>query len=148
MLDMKLAEDLLDQTEITFKNPAIVTNRNTQAPDIPARTPICVRFILADGVKLDVVVQPLRFITLGRCNTNSNGSIDIDFAPYAGRTMGVSRHHATVLIRKTDILIKDQHSRNGTFLNGEKLAPMQEYALHNGDAIALGSVGVIVNFIY
>ncbi len=49
----------------------------------------------------------------------------------------VSSHHCEVLLRGTDIVIKDLDSTNGTFINGEKIA---EGVLKPGQTLRLGNV--------
>ena len=49
----------------------------------------------------------------------------------------VSRHHARIVVKDRDYVIKDLGSANGTLVNGEEYA---EVALHQGDLIELGHV--------
>lgn len=49
-----------------------------------------------------------------------------------------SRHHAEVSYFDELYFLKDVGSRNGTFLNGERLQPNQEVALSQGDVIRIG----------
>ena len=49
----------------------------------------------------------------------------------------VSSHHAEILLRGSDIVIKDLNSTNGTFLNNEKIT---EVVLKPGQTLRLGQV--------
>lgn len=49
----------------------------------------------------------------------------------------VSSHHAEILLRGPDLLIKDLNSTNGTFLNGEKIS---EVVLKPGQVLRFGQV--------
>jgi pSer/pThr/pTyr-binding forkhead associated (FHA) protein len=49
----------------------------------------------------------------------------------------VSSHHCEVLLRGSDVVIKDLNSTNGTFLNGEKVS---EVVLKPGQTLRLGQV--------
>jgi pSer/pThr/pTyr-binding forkhead associated (FHA) protein len=49
----------------------------------------------------------------------------------------VSSHHAEILLRGTDIVVKDLNSTNGTFINGEKIT---ETVLQPGQTLRLGQV--------
>ncbi len=49
----------------------------------------------------------------------------------------VSSHHAEILLRGTDILIRDLNSTNGTFINNEKIT---ETVLKPGQTLRLGQV--------
>jgi predicted component of type VI protein secretion system len=49
----------------------------------------------------------------------------------------VSSHHCEVLLRGTDVLIKDLNSTNGSFINGEKIS---ESVLKPGQTLKLGQI--------
>ena|SRR6266704_2105716 len=49
----------------------------------------------------------------------------------------VSSHHAEILLRGNDVVIKDLNSTNGTFINGEKVA---EAVLKPGQILRLGMI--------
>src|SRR3954468_15638533 len=53
----------------------------------------------------------------------------------------VSSHHCEVLLRGSDIVIKDLNSTNGTFLNGEKVS---ETVVKPGQTLRLGQIEVAV----
>jgi pSer/pThr/pTyr-binding forkhead associated (FHA) protein len=49
----------------------------------------------------------------------------------------VSSHHCEVLVRGSDVVIKDLNSTNGTFINGEKIS---ESVLKPGQSLRLGQI--------
>src|SRR6058998_817183 len=49
----------------------------------------------------------------------------------------VSSHHAEILLRGNDVVIKDLNSTNGTFINGEKVT---EAVLKPGQILRLGMI--------
>jgi hypothetical protein len=49
----------------------------------------------------------------------------------------VSSHHCEILLRGTDVLVKDLNSTNGTFINGEKVS---ETVLKPGQVLRLGQI--------
>lgn len=49
----------------------------------------------------------------------------------------VSSHHAEILLRGSDIVIRDLNSTNGTFINGEKVS---ESPLKSGQTLRFGQV--------
>ena len=51
----------------------------------------------------------------------------------------VSRRHALIVQRGAEHVLLDDRSRNGTFLNGERVA---EAVLRDGDVIAVGAVPI------
>jgi pSer/pThr/pTyr-binding forkhead associated (FHA) protein len=54
----------------------------------------------------------------------------------------VSRRHARVSVGGTDAVIEDLGSRNGTFVNGQRVdVPIK---LHDGDVIGIGPVTIVV----
>jgi DNA-binding winged helix-turn-helix (wHTH) protein len=54
----------------------------------------------------------------------------------------VSRRHARLSVKGTDVVVEDLGSRNGTFVNGQRVdAPLK---LRDGDVIGLGPVTIVV----
>lgn len=51
---------------------------------------------------------------------------------------GVSRHHASILVRGTEARVEDLGSKNGTFVSGELVTGARE--LEDGDEIRVGPV--------
>src|SRR5437667_5692386 len=49
----------------------------------------------------------------------------------------VSSHHAEIILRGNDVVIKDLNSTNGTFINGEKIS---EAVLKPGQTLKFGMV--------
>ena len=69
----------------------------------------------------------MRQISIGRSKDNDI-TIDND---------SVSRHHATIIQTSSGIVINDNGSNNGTFINGNRIN--QESALRKNDILKLGS---------
>jgi hypothetical protein len=52
----------------------------------------------------------------------------------------VSRRHATVTVTDTgEASIRDEHSTNGTFVNGDRALPGRDVRLTDGDSVRLGA---------
>ncbi|GLV58836.1 hypothetical protein KDH_56650 [Dictyobacter sp. S3.2.2.5] len=49
-----------------------------------------------------------------------------------------SRRHATVRYENNQYLLHDEHSANGTFVNGQQLEEATPYALQDGDQVGIG----------
>jgi len=49
----------------------------------------------------------------------------------------VSSHHAEILLRGTEVLVRDLNSTNGTFINGERVT---EAVLKSGQILRLGTI--------
>ncbi len=76
------------------------------------------------GRTFDLIVERT---TVGRVEDNTFQIADAS----------VSSHHAEILLRGTDIVVKDLNSTNGTFLNGEKIS---EAVLKPGQTLRFGQV--------
>lgn len=77
-----------------------------------------------------IVITETPFM-VGKYNT----SCTLHYAVYDNNK--VSRCHATFLLVDGQYMIRDNQSRNGTFLNGKALVPLQPVPLHEGDEIKL-----------
>jgi DNA-binding winged helix-turn-helix (wHTH) protein len=60
-------------------------------------------------------------------------------------TPDASRHHARIDVEGSQISIEDLASKNGTFLNGERI--QKRMPLHDGDQIVFGRTRAIVRMI-
>ncbi len=95
----------------------------------------------------DIDISPVREMVLGRRDPVHGIFPDIDLTPYAGYQLGLSRQHVKVRLKGSRLEIIDLGSRNGTYLNGERLEPNQPYKLRDGDEIRLGKVVFYAYFI-
>lgn len=82
--------------------------------------------------------------TMGRISEGQPIMPDIDLSPYQAYAAGVSRLHAVIKRSGSSVIFMDLGSANGTFLNGNRLAPNVEQTLHHGDIIALGKMRIQV----
>ncbi|MDQ7025281.1 MAG: FHA domain-containing protein [Anaerolineae bacterium] len=145
MSDNHSEDEHCPNTKAIRTSPSILKNPHQQMrPTV--RVPVCLRFILSDGTKMDAAAR--HYIMLGRKDNDNNQQIDLDFTQLGGQEHGVSRCHAIVQITSTTVFIKDFNSRNGTFLNGYELHPMRQYVINDGDEIVLGRIQTHVKFIY
>jgi 3',5'-cyclic-nucleotide phosphodiesterase len=55
----------------------------------------------------------------------------------------ISRRHARIRRRGACYFIEDLHSRNGTFVRGQRLAPGAWHPLHDGDELSLSSAQMV-----
>jgi len=93
---------------------------------------------------LVLVEQPE--IMIGRYDEESGNFPDIDLTPYGALDEGVSRVHALLQQSEDALTLIDLDSINGTYLNGERLAPNQPRILHDGDEIRFGKLITRVYF--
>jgi CheY-like chemotaxis protein/tetratricopeptide (TPR) repeat protein len=85
-----------------------------------------------DGVEKVYAIDSARF-TLGRGTENSLTAAD----------QTVSRVHAEIIRLGNNFLLRDLGSRNGTFVNGERIS---EQVLSHQDTVRLGNVGPELTF--
>ncbi|MEL6307381.1 MAG: FHA domain-containing protein [Chloroflexota bacterium] len=86
-------------------------------------------------------------LMLGRKDPDADESPPIDLSTVGGREKGVSRKHAMIIQDEGTLSIIDNKSANGTFLNGQKLAPEQPRVLRDGDELRLGHLVIRVTFL-
>ena len=84
--------------------------------------------LLYQGQRIEIVQTPF---VIGKYNTIYH----LDYAIYGNDK--VSRNHAEIVCQGGRYLLKDNQSRNGTFLNGRRLDPNRPQELKNGDQIRL-----------
>jgi serine/threonine protein kinase len=84
-------------------------------------------------------------VILGRNSVAKGVSNDIDLTEL-DTTKTISRQHAMIRCQKGDFMIHDLSSRNGTYLNGERVFPQKPRELNSGDVIEFGKGGPQVTF--
>ena len=78
-----------------------------------------------------------RSISLKRDKLLIGRSEDCDIRPLSEE---VSRRHCAITVGPADVWIEDLKSRNGTFVNGKRIAPESRIELADGDIIRVGSL--------
>jgi FHA domain-containing protein/double zinc ribbon protein len=103
-------------------------------PLVPAAgpiSPVVLRLAFPTG---NVDVPAGTSLVLGRDPGES--LVAAAFAPYEN----VSRRHATVIVSDTgEATIRDEHSTNGTFVNGDRVLPGTEVRIGDGDSVRLAA---------
>ncbi|HSH01375.1 MAG TPA: FHA domain-containing protein [Anaerolineae bacterium] len=79
-------------------------------------------------------------ITVGR------GPVILDLDADLGAQEGVSRYHALIRFTDEGLILIDQNSTNGTFLNNYRLPPEIPYMLNSGDELRFGDLLVHLFF--
>lgn len=120
------------ESEVRFSPPTVLLSRSALAgQDNPARERIpryyLERYESAGGTAERIPLTPGSFV-IGRSE---------DIAQYVENTSGVSRAHVEILVTSHGCTLKDLGSTNGTYLNGENVAPYKEYPLQNDDVFVL-----------
>ena len=71
---------------------------------------------------------------------------DVDLTPFRAMDLGVSRRHVKLTRESATVMVQDLGSRNGTFLNGNRLVAFQPRVLRNEDELRLGRLVLRVSF--
>jgi DNA-binding NtrC family response regulator len=112
-----------------------MNSRTETAEHVPSASadawarPLCAS-VLVDGHTFVVELPPRGLVVLGR-----DAECDLQLG-----TVSVSRQHARLDVRGDEARLVDLASRNGTYLDGERIAPQEPRHVGRGDEIALGSV--------
>lgn len=85
-------------------------------------------YLIHNNSRVDVTVLPFM---IGQYNTTKH----VDYAIY--NNGNVSRQHAAILMAGGSYMVQDNHSLNGTFVNGQRLAAGQMVPVRDGDEIRL-----------
>ena len=113
---------------------------------LSGKLPDVLRFQLQEANHtLTIAVRP--DILIGRHDPTMAIRPDIDLAPFQGYRHGVSRRHAIIFSRHNRLFIRSLNTTNGTSVNSRLLAPGQEYPLHDGDELMIGSLCMRVSFV-
>lgn len=96
----------------------------------------------------DIIQVPLGdVLTLGRADRELNYTPQIDLSAYRAHALGVSRKHATMIMRDNRLTLVDLDSANGTFVNGRKIGPKKPMRIRDGDHIKLGNLMLQIHYI-
>ena len=108
-------------------------------------TPLGLKLTIPDSGR-DVEMPLTKEVNIGRLDPASASFPDVDLTSDGGLEKGVSRRHAKIIRRGSEVFIEDLGSINGTFLNRKKLTPYLPQVLNNGDELQLGKLILRVSF--
>ena len=86
-------------------------------------------------------------VSIGRLDPATATFPDIDLTTDGALEKGVSRRHAKITRKGTDLFLEDLGSVNGTLLNGKRLTPYLPHALSDRDEIRIGRLLMRVHLI-
>ena len=81
-------------------------------------------------------------ITLGRVHSSNKIQPDVDLSAFGGASLGTSRLHAAIRREGNQIWIEDTGSSNGTWVDGERLAPFTPCPLKSNCHLLLANLEV------
>ncbi len=85
-------------------------------------------------------------MVVGRADSGSHFSPEIDLTPFDALGKGVSRKHALITIKNQRLMMRDLNSTNGTRLNNTACIPGEEYRLRHNDEVQFGQLRLQVAF--
>lgn len=80
--------------------------------------------------------------SIGRVDLRLGMIPDIDLTRYGAEERGVSREHARLEVKGGKLFLIDLNSTNGTYIDGERIQPMQPYEVRSGDEFLVGRVAI------
>lgn len=101
--------------------------------------------LYVSGEEAPIILQSQARTVLGRSESNEFEQ-RLDLTGYDAAMLGVSRRHAAISFSDEDCLLEDLGSRNGTWINGNRLVAYEPRPLQNGDVIQLGELILFVYF--
>lgn len=115
----------------------------TPAAPAPAAPSASGKASLLHASRTRFELSPSAVLTVGRPDRASGKAPEIDLSPFdTGQTL--SRQHALVGCRDGVYFVKEEKAtRNGTFVNGQRVATGVETALKPGDTVRFGLVEVV-----
>jgi pSer/pThr/pTyr-binding forkhead associated (FHA) protein len=94
--------------------------------------------------QLQVVVPPGKEVLLGRSHASNQVQPEVDLTLYGATSSGTSRVHAAIGHDEHGWWLKDLNSSNGTWVDGERLAPHVPRRLHATSQVFLAKLEIQV----
>jgi hypothetical protein len=146
-------DDSEDKAEGKFIVPHVTEDDQTVSTrDIPDHIPALEEPIGAEANTLLMMLpgqaSPLTFvdinsIILGRYDPTTGLYPTVDLIPYFGKSLGVSRRHAEIILQNGRYYVRDLDSANGTWLNNRKMTSQPEI-IKSGDQLRLGELLIVL----
>jgi hypothetical protein len=136
-----------NETELLPVNGVNWVNKEetTGAPGVDVTSPLSLKLKIPDSGR-DMEVPLTKEVTIGRLDPASASFPNVDLTSDEALDKGVSRYHAKITRRGSEVFIEDLGSMNGTFVNCKKLTPYLPEALRNGDELHVGKLMLQVSF--
>jgi len=131
----------------------VATPSKADTASIPqADSFIDVKAVPKDGIGIHIAgeTRPIymhvpKEITIGRLKeTDSKPENFLDLTDMHASIMGVSRRHAMIRRTETGYEIIDLLSRNGSWLNAERLVPNKAYPFTSGSQLRIGNMRLLI----
>lgn len=99
-----------------------------------------------EGAKEPLILPIQTELLVGRADPSSDHYPDVDLVPFGAVDQGVSRSHARLQRTENTLNVVDMNSANGTYLNGQRLVPLQPRIVHDGDEVRFGKLTARIYF--
>ena len=143
--EAELAASLLGENneEGDLSTKDIAVPLDDKADPVPPPPPTTSIF----GAKVSMYLMDARHVlpimgknefTIGRKIPGSEKIPDVDLNPYKAYSLGVSRIHTTVRVSGGNVLVTDNNSSNGTFVNNKKIPAYKPVPIKHKDIVTLG----------
>jgi pSer/pThr/pTyr-binding forkhead associated (FHA) protein len=99
--------------------------------------PMTVHLVI-QGSGREVEFTLAKEVSIGRLDPATATFPDIDLTTDGALEKGVSRRHAKITRKGSEVFLEDLGSVNGTLLNGKRLTPYLPHVLHDEDEIRVG----------
>lgn len=138
-LAAQLLRAVARQLEATLRPAPEPAQRPAPEPSAVPERGLRPRLVTEEG-GLEFPLPAEGTLLVGRGDPRSGHKPDVDLSLVDTRR-SLSRRHARLTRRGEAWLVREEpRAANGTFVNGERLAPGQERELRNGDELLFGSV--------
>jgi len=100
------------------------------------------------GESKPLYVKINKQLTIGRVTEAGWASPEtiLDLSDYNATSTGVSRQHVMIRRTETGFEVVDLSSRNGTWLNAERLIPNKPYSFASGSQLRIGQMRILIMY--
>jgi pSer/pThr/pTyr-binding forkhead associated (FHA) protein len=140
---MEASTDGTNKTELTLRHTPLTRSGVSQGSQQIERGAKVLLQCLPSGACIWLSLD--NPITLGR-NDSFPEENTLDLSHLDNRHH-LSRHHCMLRRHGLRVTVTDWGSAFGTYLNGEKLLPGQEYGVADGDRLVLGTLHLAIYFV-
>ena len=101
--------------------------------------------LYVEDASMPLIVDLSERVTIGRRSPRDTGiAPTIALNRFDAFNRGISRIHAALYYENDTVMLVDEYSTNGTWVNGRKIEPMQPTPLKNGDEIRLARLRILL----
>lgn len=145
-----LLEDHQSTSSSTVVNACRMVKLETKFADLPIDDSMIPEEGIAffsEGMSKPVNLHFERELILGRKGLDLDGTSSgntLDLSELGSYQMGISRRHAMIRRTEAGYELIDLSSRNGSWLNNERLVPNKPYPLASGSQLCFGRLRLLV----